>query len=102
MASPLRQPVGQHHDHDDDARRRDEAGEQLAALTDREREVVLAVGQGRSNAEIAAMLHFSVPTVKTHVSAALAKLGLNNHVQIALLVRDAGTRPGEPCSTPRT
>jgi DNA-binding NarL/FixJ family response regulator len=32
----------------------------------------------------------SVPTVKTHVSAALAKLGLNNRVQLALLVNDAG------------
>ena len=37
-----------------------------------------------------AVLYLSVPTVKTHVSAILAKLGLNNRVQVALLVHDAG------------
>jgi DNA-binding NarL/FixJ family response regulator len=59
-------------------------------LNEREREVALAVGQGRSNAEIAATLYLSVPMVKTHVSSILAKLGLNNRVQVALLVHDAG------------
>ncbi|RSS59637.1 response regulator transcription factor [Streptomyces sp. WAC01280] len=62
----------------------------LAELAVREREVAVAVGKGRSNAEIAAELYMSVPTVKTHVSRVLAKLGLNNRVQIALLVHDAG------------
>ncbi|MDV5149244.1 response regulator transcription factor [Streptomyces sp. SBC-4] len=62
----------------------------LAELAVREREVAVAVGRGRSNAEIAAELYMSVPTVKTHVSRVLAKLGLNNRVQIALLVHDAG------------
>ncbi|GGK86083.1 DNA-binding response regulator [Sphaerisporangium melleum] len=71
-------------------RRRDRARERLALLNDRERQVALAVGQGRSNAEIAATLYLGVPTVKTHVSSALTKLGLNNRVQIALLVHDAG------------
>jgi DNA-binding NarL/FixJ family response regulator len=61
----------------------------LAALGDREREVALAVGQGLTNAEIATMLFVSVPTVKTHVSSVLTKLGLNNRVQIALVVYDA-------------
>ncbi|MEV5971590.1 response regulator transcription factor [Streptomyces sp. NPDC051921] len=70
--------------------RRAAAGARLAQLADREREVALAVGQGRSNAEIAAALYMGVPTVKTHVSRILAKLGLNNRVQIALLVHDAG------------
>ncbi|MEU6975139.1 MULTISPECIES: response regulator transcription factor [unclassified Streptomyces] len=70
--------------------RRATAAERLALLADREREVAVAVGQGRSNAEIAATLYMSVPTVKTHVSRILAKLGLNNRVQIALLVHDAG------------
>ncbi|RDG33024.1 response regulator [Streptomyces corynorhini] len=65
------------------------AAGRLAALAEREREVALAVGQGRSNAEIAASLYMSVPTVKAHVSRILAKLGLNNRVQIALLVQDA-------------
>ncbi|MFI6887141.1 response regulator [Streptosporangium canum] len=70
--------------------RRTRAGDRLALLNGREREVAVALGQGRSNAEIGAVLHLSVPTVKTHVSGILTKLGLNNRVQIALLVHDAG------------
>ncbi|GGV05323.1 DNA-binding response regulator [Streptomyces litmocidini] len=70
--------------------RRAAAAGRLAELGDREREVAVSVGHGRSNAEIAAELYMSVPTVKTHVSRILAKLGLNNRVQIALLVHDAG------------
>ncbi|MFB7368807.1 response regulator [Streptomyces sp. NPDC056222] len=66
------------------------AAGRLAELAQREREVAVAVGRGQSNAEIAAALYMSVPTVKTHVSRILAKLGLNNRVQIALLVHDAG------------
>ncbi|MCX4984405.1 response regulator transcription factor [Streptomyces sp. NBC_00572] len=66
------------------------AAGRLTELADREREVAVAVGRGLSNAEIAAELYMSVPTVKTHVSRVLAKLGLNNRVQIALLVHDAG------------
>ncbi|WP_329124974.1 response regulator transcription factor [Streptomyces sp. NBC_01465] len=62
----------------------------LAQLADREREVAVAVGRGQSNAEIAAALYLSLPTVKTHVSRILSRLGLNNRVQIALLVHDAG------------
>ncbi|MFE2941885.1 response regulator [Streptomyces sp. NPDC059255] len=69
--------------------RRASAARRLAALGEREREVALAIGQGRSNAEIAAGLYMSVPTVKAHVSRILAKLDLNNRVQIALLVHDA-------------
>ncbi|KIH99738.1 LuxR family transcriptional regulator [Streptomonospora alba] len=71
-------------------RRRERAHERLSALNERERDVAVAVGEGRSNAEIAAVLHLSVPTVKTHVSRVLAKLDLNNRVQIALLAHDAG------------
>ncbi|SDI22202.1 DNA-binding response regulator, NarL/FixJ family, contains REC and HTH domains [Sinosporangium album] len=74
--------------------RRTRARRRLDGLGDREREVAVAVGQGRSNAEIGAMLHVSLPTVKTHVSSILAKLGLNNRVQIALLVHDAGLLDG--------
>ncbi|MEV5440038.1 response regulator transcription factor [Streptomyces sp. NPDC052682] len=70
--------------------RRTQARERIAALNDREREVAVAVGRGRSNAEIATDLYMSVATVKTHVSRILAKLGLNNRVQIALLAYDAG------------
>jgi DNA-binding NarL/FixJ family response regulator len=70
------------------------ARRRLASLGEREHEVALAIGEGRSNADIAAGLHMSVPTVKTHVSRVLGKLGLNNRVQIALLVHDAGFPPG--------
>ncbi|GAA2437522.1 response regulator [Streptomyces mauvecolor] len=62
----------------------------IAQLAEREREVAVAVGRGFSNAEISARLYLSVPTVKSHVSRVLARLGLNNRVQIALLVHDAG------------
>ncbi|WP_018640031.1 response regulator [Parafrankia elaeagni] len=61
----------------------------LALLGEREREVALAVGGGASNAQIARALHMALPTVKTHVSRILSRLGLNNRVQIALLVHDA-------------
>ncbi|MGW5653294.1 response regulator transcription factor [Streptomyces humi] len=70
--------------------RRTRARARLAALNDREREVAVAVGRGLANAEIATGLFMSVATVKTHVSRILAKLGLNNRVQIALLAYDAG------------
>ncbi|WP_344248364.1 response regulator transcription factor [Isoptericola hypogeus] len=62
----------------------------IATLTDREREVALAVGRGLSNAEIAAELFMSVPTVKTHVSRILTKLDAANRVQAAIVVHDAG------------
>ncbi|MEU6658249.1 response regulator transcription factor [Streptomyces sp. NPDC046821] len=70
--------------------RRAHARERLAELAEREREVAVAVGRGAANAEIAAELYMSVATVKAHVSRILAKLGLNNRVQIALLTHDAG------------
>ncbi|MDI5975201.1 response regulator [Amycolatopsis magusensis] len=73
----------------DQDRRRTRAASRLARLNEREREVAVEVGRGRSNAEIARTLHLGVPTVKTHVSSILTKLDLNNRVQIALLVHDA-------------
>ena len=66
------------------------AHEQLDRLTEREREVAVAVGLGKSNAEIGRELFMSVPTVKSHVSRVLEKLEFNNRVQIALLAHDAG------------
>jgi DNA-binding NarL/FixJ family response regulator len=69
--------------------RADHARELLATLSPREREVAEAVGQGHGNAEIAAQLHLSVATVKSHVSRLLDKLDAGNRVQIALLVHDA-------------
>jgi DNA-binding NarL/FixJ family response regulator len=77
----------------DAAARRERACERLAGLSAREREVALAVGQGRANADIAAELHMSVATVKAHVSRLLAKLEVDNRVQVALLVQDATDRP---------
>ena len=70
--------------------RRQHARAQLARLSEREREVAITVGLGRSNAEISGELFMSVPTVKQHVSRILTKLDLNNRTQIALLAHDAG------------
>jgi DNA-binding NarL/FixJ family response regulator len=67
-----------------------QAQRMLDGLTDREREVALAVGRGLSNAEIAADLYLSVPTVKAHVSRLFDKLQVTNRVQIAICVHDAG------------
>jgi DNA-binding NarL/FixJ family response regulator len=66
------------------------ARKRLEELTDREREVVVAVAQGLSNAEIGRRLFMSEATVKAHVSRILAKLGMANRVQAAMLARDAG------------
>jgi DNA-binding NarL/FixJ family response regulator len=70
--------------------RRRHACQQLDRLTEREREVAIAIGLGSSNAEISRELYMSVATVKAHVSRILEKLELNNRVQIALLAHDAG------------
>jgi DNA-binding NarL/FixJ family response regulator len=61
----------------------------LATLTERERDVADGVARGLSNAEIAAELFMGVPTVKTHVGRLFAKLGVENRVQVAILVHDA-------------
>jgi DNA-binding NarL/FixJ family response regulator len=78
--------------------RRGRAREQLARLSERERQIAAEVGAGRSNMEISTALFLSVPTVKKHVSHILTTLNLNNRVQIALLVHDAdlGDAPGAP------
>jgi DNA-binding NarL/FixJ family response regulator len=87
--SVTRQLIAHVSDGDDGGRSR-QAGVQLAELSEREREVAVAIAHGKSNAEISAELFMSVATVKAHVSRVLTKLGLNNRVQIALLVHDAG------------
>ncbi|WP_110946132.1 response regulator transcription factor [Streptomyces avicenniae] len=71
------------------ARRARRARTALDVLSVRERQVALAVGGGRSNAEIGAELFMSVGTVKTYVSRILDKLGCDNRVQIAILVHEA-------------
>jgi DNA-binding NarL/FixJ family response regulator len=70
--------------------REQQAREKLAQLSDREREVAVAVANGWSNAEIAQRLFMSVGTVKAHVSSALTKLDLTSRIQLALLAHDAG------------
>ena len=70
--------------------RRAAATARLASLSDREREVAVAVAAGASNADIAAQLYLSEATVKAYVSRLLAKLDAANRVQIAILVHDAG------------
>jgi DNA-binding NarL/FixJ family response regulator len=57
----------------------------IGALTGREREVLAQIAQGRSNREIARLLQVSEKTIKTHVSAVLAKLGVQDRTQAALL-----------------
>ncbi|MFF5208680.1 response regulator [Streptosporangium sp. NPDC000396] len=66
------------------------ARKRLAVLTYREQQVIRAVAQGLSNAEIGRRLTMSEATVKAHVSHSLAKLGVANRVQAAILVHDAG------------
>lgn len=64
--------------------------EALAALTDREREVLLEVAQGYANPEIARRLYLSEATVKTHVGRILAKLRLRDRVHAVIFAYDHG------------
>lgn len=61
----------------------------VTALTERAREVLVAVAQGLSNAQVGAELYMSEATVKAHVSRLLTKLSARNRVQIAILAHDA-------------
>ncbi|KJY42929.1 LuxR family transcriptional regulator [Streptomyces sp. NRRL B-1568] len=72
------------------AARGEEARQRVAALSEREREVLALLGEGLSNADAGRRIHMSEATVKTYVSRILAKLGCENRVQAALLARDAG------------
>ncbi|MEV1294168.1 response regulator transcription factor [Pseudonocardia sp. NPDC049635] len=67
----------------------------LGALTEREREVVVEVAAGLSNDEIAARLHMSPTTAKTHVSRSMSKLGARDRAQLVVLAYESGlVRPG--------
>ncbi|MFE2011645.1 response regulator [Streptomyces sp. NPDC059491] len=73
-----------------EATRAEEARGRVAALSEKEREVLALLGEGLSNADAGRRLHMSEATVKTYVSRILAKLQCENRVQAALLARDAG------------
>ncbi|HEY2578327.1 MAG TPA: response regulator transcription factor [Streptosporangiaceae bacterium] len=69
---------------------RDRARQLAGALTERETEVLACLGEGLSNAQIAARLFLSEATIKGYVSRTLDKLGCANRTQAGLLAHDAG------------
>ncbi|GAA4061693.1 response regulator transcription factor [Streptomyces shaanxiensis] len=74
-----------------------EAG-RVRLLTEREREVLVLIAEGLSNADIGARIHLSAGTVKDHVSAILTKLRVSSRVQAALLAQRAGLLDQAPRS----
>ncbi|MGX9885071.1 response regulator [Streptomyces sp. NPDC002276] len=69
----------------------------IRSLTDREREILLAIGQGWTNGEIAERLFVSESTVKTHVGRVLAKVGARDRIQAVILAYDLGlAHPNAP------
>jgi DNA-binding NarL/FixJ family response regulator len=68
----------------------------LARLTDREREILVLIGRGRSNAEITAELGVSPSTVKNHVTSLFAKIGVRDRAQAVIAAYEAALiSPGE-------
>ncbi len=69
--------------------RRSQAQVKLERLSEREREIVTAVAQGKPNAQIAAELFLSEATVKTHITRSFAKLDVSNRVQLTIFAYEA-------------
>jgi len=67
--------------------------QEIDGITEREREVLILVGRGLSNAEIAASLFISAGTARAHVARLLAKLGARDRVQLVIAAYDAGLVP---------
>jgi DNA-binding NarL/FixJ family response regulator len=65
-------------------------------LTVREEEVLITVARGRSNAEVAAELHISLSTVKTHLASLMSKLGARNRVEIVMWAYETGRLQADP------
>ncbi|MEU3856534.1 response regulator transcription factor [Streptomyces sp. NPDC028722] len=77
------------------ARRGESDDPRLGSLTDREREILVAIGKGWTNGEIAAHFVVSESTVKTHVGRVLSKIGARDRVQAVIFAYDLGlARPG--------
>ncbi|WP_329158448.1 response regulator transcription factor [Streptomyces sp. NBC_01717] len=74
---------------------RDRARELVGSLTEREVEVLACLGEGMSNAQIAARLYLSEATIKGYVSRMLDKLGCMNRTQAGLIAHDAGVVGGQ-------
>ena len=62
----------------------------VAALTEREREVAVLMTQGLTNNQIGPRLHLSLASVKSHLTSMFTKLGVDNRVSAAMIIRDAG------------
>ncbi len=92
MLSPsvTAQLIARLDDREPETARHTRAQSLVGTLSAREREVAIAVGNGKANAQIAAELFMSVATVKAHVSRILVKLESANRVQVAIRVHDAG------------
>ncbi|MFJ9587907.1 response regulator [Streptomyces acidicola] len=92
MLSPriTRRLLDRFADADPGSGRTAQARRRLEVLTDKEREVLVALARGMSNTDIATHLYVSEATVKTHVSRILSKLDLTNRVQAAILAHRAG------------